>query len=660
MQKNPEVSKIAFEIIERLMTNQFTLLIYDFVELMNCLVVFVSCPHTALSLKALKYLEKCAEHLSTGAVLPAAHAQHAASDVMDLSWESSRASEARNQVGEDSSIFRLWWPLLLGLSTRVSDHRLQVRTEALETLRRTLMTYGTIFSPQTWSVIFKGVLFPIIDSAKSDDNLFIEQSNQLFKEQWIDSMAVSVFSAYSELFLKYQENDEVVPIFNDLLQVFSSCICQDNLPLSNMSVRILKELLTSVGNANSHNLKEMKAFRRQHIDLITRMLKNTLVKTLIFDYSELGKISVGAALKGNAHITSNITELLESLGAASFHGSGHHHPASLLLKRAKSSRGDVQTVLTPYGSGKLLEIVPPVPALDLKSRAKVLLDWGGDLYTTSSTFTTSEYQTASDEFNQQHEHEREEKVSIPQLLLTVGTMSVVTSELIKMIGQIWSTFLLSFELEHSESLLMSLEAAHWHSFLFNEQHTLRMNLLKHQHHQRASSRKVNNLLEQEVLSLECIIHVIYTLYFHQPLSQSSEQKTTEHALAKYSKRESEELSRRYLQRFTTLVFQRYLEGETLPAASAQVLNLDKEVEDEDEGFAGNHQELLNLKALRHEAYLSPMLMLLSNIEKFTDEKFAENQRWLVQWLNKLILCENVKIRTVLVKIFQRHVRPKFS
>ncbi len=102
---------------------------------------------------------------------------------------------------------------------------------------------------------------------------------------------------------------------------------------------------------------------------------------------------MNTSVKTNTHITSTITELLESLGPASHRGN-HQHPASLLLKKAKSSRGEVQTVLTPYGYGKLLEvsisfsesrrcylravytdqIVPAVPELDMKSRAKVLLD----------------------------------------------------------------------------------------------------------------------------------------------------------------------------------------------------------------------------------------------------------------------------------------------
>lgn len=345
-QKNAEVSKIAFEIIERLMTNQFELLIYDFVELMNCLVVFVSCPHTQLSLKSLKYLEKCAEHLATGSVLPAANAQHPASDAIGLSWESSRAVEARNQVGEDSSIFRLWWPLLLGLSTRVADPRLQVRVEALETLQRILLNHGAIFSPQTWAVIFKGVLFPIIDSAKSDESIFIEQSNNYNKEGWINTMAASVLNIYSQLFLKYIENDAIVPILNDLLLVFGSCICQENLTLANISVRVLKELLFAIGQSKSsaaESKAEIKLLQKNHIDIVTRMLKSQLLKTLIFQYGDLGSLDL-EPIPCPEPVLQAIKVAFPSLNSLSF------------LHKKKKGVVDHQTVITPYGSGKFVDV----------------------------------------------------------------------------------------------------------------------------------------------------------------------------------------------------------------------------------------------------------------------------------------------------------------
>ena len=65
--------------------------------------------------------------------------------------------------------FSLWWSLLLGLSTRVADARLQVRLRALETLQNVLCQYcNTIFTPKDWSIIFKSILFPLMDNVNKD------------------------------------------------------------------------------------------------------------------------------------------------------------------------------------------------------------------------------------------------------------------------------------------------------------------------------------------------------------------------------------------------------------------------------------------------------------------------------------------------------------
>jgi hypothetical protein len=133
LQESPEIAANAFHIVNQLMLSQFELLIYDFVELMNCLVSYVSSQHTPLSLRALDLLFNCADHLASGKIDPAVDAQNASSDTKALSWEKSRPSTA---VQADASVFRLWWPLLLGLSTSVADSRLKVRAKALETLQQ--------------------------------------------------------------------------------------------------------------------------------------------------------------------------------------------------------------------------------------------------------------------------------------------------------------------------------------------------------------------------------------------------------------------------------------------------------------------------------------------------------------------------------------------
>jgi len=108
---------------------------------------FVAGDHTYLSLNSLTLIKRCADFLAQGRVEPIPESQNICSDNQSLDK---------------------WWSLLLGLSTIVADNRLQVRNAALDALISILKTYGHMFSAQTFEIVFKGVLLPIIDSAKTD------------------------------------------------------------------------------------------------------------------------------------------------------------------------------------------------------------------------------------------------------------------------------------------------------------------------------------------------------------------------------------------------------------------------------------------------------------------------------------------------------------
>ena len=243
-----EIAGIAFEITERLMSQQFDLLIFDFVELMNCLVAFVAGPHALISLTALGRLSQCADHLAQGTIEPALHAQHSSSDAMGISWEKSQMA-----IGEDAAVFRLWWPLLLGLSTRVADSRLVIRTRAIETLHRVLRTYGHLFSTQTWEVIFKGVLFPMIDSAKTDSTPQPQSAWPTHNptpskdpSSWIATTAATALSVCLSLFNQHYAAGLTSPLLPEVLSMLEDCIKQDIESLSRMGLSALSELLTTI------------------------------------------------------------------------------------------------------------------------------------------------------------------------------------------------------------------------------------------------------------------------------------------------------------------------------------------------------------------------------------------------------------------------------
>lgn len=65
-------------------------------------------------------------------------------------------------------VFQLWWPLLFGLSEAMGDPRPAVRSSALETLSDILESHGSIFSQQTWGLLFRGVVSPVFENAITD------------------------------------------------------------------------------------------------------------------------------------------------------------------------------------------------------------------------------------------------------------------------------------------------------------------------------------------------------------------------------------------------------------------------------------------------------------------------------------------------------------
>jgi brefeldin A-inhibited guanine nucleotide-exchange protein len=289
-----EIANIAFDITERLMNQQFQLLIYDFVELMNCLVAFVASQHTALSLKALGHLARCADHLADGSVSPAlesaeAHYHHNKVDV--------HVTPKDAQIDQDASVFRLWWPLLLGLATRVGDSRLTVRLRALETLNQVLRNYGHLFSPQTWSVIFKGVLFPMVDSAKTDLTLqpqsswpFENPSLTNDRQSWIGTMAASVFDMYLELYQLFREQASAANLLPDVISTIESCICQETESLSRLAVKALKSFVLVLGLTDGGTSFELDSAAA---NLISTRLSKCLLQNLCVDFgNDVGSLDL--------------------------------------------------------------------------------------------------------------------------------------------------------------------------------------------------------------------------------------------------------------------------------------------------------------------------------------------------------------------------------
>jgi brefeldin A-inhibited guanine nucleotide-exchange protein len=394
-QEMTDIAANAFSIIDQLMHNQFDLLIYDFVELLNCLVSFVSSTHTNLSMRALDFLCTCADHLAAGKIDPAVEATTGAEAKGGVAWEKTKG----RSMNEDASVFRLWWPLLLGLSTSVGDGRLKIRVKALETLQTVLRRHGGMFSPQTLSVIFKGVLFPMIDSAKTDAT---QQPKSAWPtenpppssnvQSWIGTVGASVLMFYVDIFKLYGEkDDDSVPLLPDIITALEGCIHQDTESLSKLGMSVLSSLVLNLcieqapvdTSSNLDSVEEageqeapptgavsasasasvgepiVNIVSKKRTDLICARTVKSMVSSLCLDFGDAGSVELKAD-----QIPAAVKGLLARCPLAQRRRVKMGLPDEELENSSAASEGAGRIkndltgfiVATPFGSGRVAEV----------------------------------------------------------------------------------------------------------------------------------------------------------------------------------------------------------------------------------------------------------------------------------------------------------------
>ena len=294
-QDNSYVSSLSFQILENLIGSETGSLVFDLVDLMNCLVKFIAGPDTVSSLKALGYLSQCASHLVVTTETASPH---------------TKASAGAVSLSEnDESVFRLWWPLLLGLSTRVSDARKPVRLQALDSLQRVLDDYGSTFSSQAWGVIFRGVLFPIMDSAKADSSAQLSSrwptENPVYtprsceSNDWIGTTAKKALSVTLLMFSRFskEHQGEVESVLPDLLAMIEGCICQETESLAVIGVEAFSELFAVVGkDCVGHSPLST---------LICGSIAHCVCHNLCTDFGTVGTLNLSTKIETDVVLTSS-------------------------------------------------------------------------------------------------------------------------------------------------------------------------------------------------------------------------------------------------------------------------------------------------------------------------------------------------------------------
>jgi Sec7-like guanine-nucleotide exchange factor len=185
----------SFRLVEHILSQHFALVTApEHNAIDQCITTLIAFAANVrfpeISLEALDHLGRTAQFLSTVPTsllelpedppVPAAVAAIAtsttAASAADAGAESSApapaavspaaAAAALVAAAPPQRALLLQWLLILsGLARLTGDSRLEVRTKALQTLFRVLRIHGSLFAPQVWVLVLRGVLFPILDDA---------------------------------------------------------------------------------------------------------------------------------------------------------------------------------------------------------------------------------------------------------------------------------------------------------------------------------------------------------------------------------------------------------------------------------------------------------------------------------------------------------------
>ena len=512
-QDKVEIATLAFDMTERLICNQFNLFTADFVELTNCLVTFVACDHTTLSIRSLKYLSYIAERLANGTVIAALEVNKGAG---------AAQSSSGIQVGEDGSVFRLWWPLLFGLASQVADPRLQVRMGSLETLKDILRTSGHLFSPQASAVIFRGVLFPMIDSAKTD---FTRQPvsswpsenppSSLDRQSWIGTMGVPVLSMCVDMYFLFREKGDSAHLLPEILSLLEDCICQETEILARMGLGALGSLLLTAASAESGEAT---------IDLLCSRISICISANRCLDFGSAGALRLSRDTPQEAVEGMNECPLAQRRAAMQSPLS----PRDALLDAVvKTSYGqgtvvdvsDVAGAISPKETSNPLrphpihdsQICSTQLGMHLKPRKCVKLGWG--LLFTLEQLEIVKPRAPSFVVASPGAGPGEAMTDWAHLAASAMTSMVVTLDFIRTLRKFYDQGAPNLKLRHHLRFLSVLEHVHWHARSFNEDQGLRSALRSRMFMRFPENPgRLPNLLEQEVSSATLLVRIAVKIF----------------------------------------------------------------------------------------------------------------------------------------------------
>eukprot|EP00002_Diphylleia_rotans_P014444 TRINITY_DN2814_c0_g1_i8.p1 TRINITY_DN2814_c0_g1~~TRINITY_DN2814_c0_g1_i8.p1 ORF type:complete len:1545 (+),score=258.96 TRINITY_DN2814_c0_g1_i8:58-4692(+) len=239
------INSMTFQVMEMIVQNKFGFIsesLDSFVDCMNCLVSFGCNPlYPITSTKAVELIRSSARVYMQAAIL-------------------------RNQQTTDPSAFlftdaehhlQSWFPILTGLSRIMNLQEDSIKKQALTTLVDLLVSYGSLFSPKLWELIFRGVLYPMFDD--------IRHETKREEIQSAESICIEILSGLTDLFSVQFPNIKFM--LKDVLGLYQTCIKQV------MSEKITRASITCLHKLVVHTV--------QHYDEIAWSVVTAAIESLV-------------------------------------------------------------------------------------------------------------------------------------------------------------------------------------------------------------------------------------------------------------------------------------------------------------------------------------------------------------------------------------------
>jgi Domain of unknown function (DUF1981) len=712
------ITQLAWSMLDGLVTRHMASLTYDFLDLTKCLLAFVEGTRPELSLAAIAHLELCGDYLAASSSSStttsstatsssssgAASTDTAASDTSVLvivppvphphlatraapaaaalaatvpaatATASTTAAAATADVGAgaegSTSVvhLQLWWPLLFGLSENVGSGSEAVRHACLAALSRVLKAHGHLFSTQTWGLLLKGVLAPMMEGAAtdvaaqrrrsnlpSDDGAALSQQQQqqqqsaavvaAVEQGWVAATAPLVLRACVELF--FMHGDTTRPLLPEMLALIQSCVCQEGETLARMGLTVLQEFITGLEEREASYLQQQQQQQQQQC------------KQRVIVRPAAAGAGAGDAFTVWDCLTASLTAmLLDNLPVEVLEGSDTAATDAAAIGSGSGrqlSASELSPQLSPVAPASLRAAYTSTDGAALAAAATAARSVTG-----SSTFDSSSGSTTTDDivivdeddYDSQHHQQQQESERGEPNLNALMTMLVVGLRLLPLIQGLivrHSGSGSSGDLSDANltTLIEAFEASGAACRRFNNSFTVRRSLGRAGFMTRnGQPAAVCQFLQQEMASyaalLQCLAHLSYT---SSSTSSSSSDTTT--ATSNGTSNNSGSSS------------------SDSAAWAAAPLRLGRLCRTVVMGYSARERALKDLllagdapqsedAALMQEAIdaMTPLVIeALRTMRRLSDGQLTSGKEWVYQSLVGLITCDSADVRAEVHKIF---------